>query len=84
MKTKIKKMELEKAGEHKTVKVTFEKSGKEYEFTAKAVDVVDDERFKGLLKFWTEKAIPEREREEGMTDEVIEEKLAEIVEPKVK
>lgn len=84
METKIKKMELDKAGEHKTVKVTFEKGAKEYTFIAKALDVVDEERFKGLLKYWTEKAIPEREIEEGMTNEAIEEKLAEIVAPKVK
>lgn len=67
MKTKIKKMEIE--GEGKTVKATLEKGGVEYVFYAKSVDVMDEKRFKSLLEFWNEKAIPEKEAEEGLTEE---------------
>lgn len=84
MKTKIKKMELKQAGEHKLVEVTLTKGGKDYLFTAKALHVLDERKFKNLLQIWDEQMIPEREREEGLTDEVIEGKLAELIEPKVK
>lgn len=76
--TKIKKMELESAGEHKIVKVTFEKKGAEYTFTAKATDVLDEKKFESLIKFWTEKMIPEREAEAGLTDKGIEVELEKI------
>lgn len=64
--TKIKKIELEKEG--KTVKATLEKNGVDYIFYAKSVDALDEEKFKSLLKFWNEKAIPEKEAEEKLTE----------------
>lgn len=64
--TKIKKIELEKEG--KTVKATLEKNGVDYIFYAKTVDTLDEKKFKSLLKFWDEKAIPEKEAEEKLTE----------------
>lgn len=84
METKIKKLELKQAGEHKIVEVTLEKGGKEYIFTAKAIHVLDEGKFKGLLQIWDEQMIPEQEAEGSLTDEMIERKLVGIAKPKVK
>lgn len=81
-KAKIKKMELQQAGEHKIVEVTLEKGGKEYSVTAKVADVLDEKRFASLLEYWTKKKIPEDETEAAMTDEDIEKKLVKIMTPK--
>lgn len=81
MATKIKKLDLKRSGAHKLVQVTLEKGGKEYVFTAKATDVLDESRFRSLLKMWDEQAIPEAEKEAGMTDEAIEERLKKIKNP---
>ena len=84
MTSKIKKLELKQAGEHKIVEVTLEKGGKEYAFTAKALHVLDEEKFKNLLQIWDEEMIPEREAEEALTDKAIEVALEKIKKPKVK
>ena len=85
MSTKIKSMEVEDAGESKIVKVILEKGGKEYEFSARPTDIMDEKRFKSLLKFWNEKAIVEREESEGITKknlaDRIKEKVGEIISP---
>lgn len=67
--TKVKKMELEGGGE--SVKATLEKDGVEYVFYARSVDVMDEKKLKSLLKFWNEKAIPEKEMGAGLTEEVL-------------
>ena len=83
--TKIKSMEVEDAGDSKIVKITLEKGGKEYEFSARATDIMDEKRFKSLLKFWNEKAIVEREEMEGITEknltDRIKEKVGQIISP---
>ena len=85
MTTKIKSMEVEDAGDSKIVKITLEKAGKEYEFSARPTDVMDEKRFKSLLKFWDEKAIVEREEAEGITEknltDRIKEKVGKIISP---
>lgn len=78
MPTKVKKLDLEKSGGHKLVKVILEKGGEEYAFTAKATDVLDKVRFGSLLKIWDEQAIPELEKEAGMTDEEVEKSLKKL------
>jgi len=65
--TKIKKIDLEKGG--KTVKATLEKDGVDYVFYARSIDVMDEKKFESLLKFWNEKAIPEKEAEAGFEEE---------------
>ena len=82
-KTKIKSMELKRAGENKIITVTLEKGGKEYPFTAKAVDVLDKKKFASLLKFWGEKMVPEQEAEAALTDEGIEKELELLMNTKV-
>lgn len=84
MTTKIKELKAEKSGERKLVRVTLEKDGKEYFFTAKATDVTDEDRFNSLLRVWTTQAIPEQEREGKMTDEQLEEDLKRIKAKKIK
>lgn len=84
MTSKIKKLELKRAGEHKIVEVTLEKGGKEYAFTAKALHVLDERTFKDLLKIWDEKMIPEREAEKKLTDKEIKVALEKIKKPQVK
>jgi len=73
--TKIKKIEIEEAGGNKMVKVTLEKDKEEYVFYARATDVLDEKKFKSLLKYWNEKAIPEKEAEAGFTEEQLKELL---------
>ena len=84
MDVKIKKMEIQQAGEHKLIEVVLEKGTKEHKFTAKVADVLDEKRFASLLKYWKEKKIPEDEAEAVMTDEDIELKLAKIGKTKIK
>ena len=67
--TTIKKMELEKEG--KNVKVTLEKAGVDYVFYARSVDMMDEKKRDSLLKFWNEKAIPEKEVEAGLSGEAL-------------
>ena len=73
--TTIKKMVSQQSGTHKLVEVTLEKDGKEYKFTAKATDVLDEQRFASLLRVWDEQAIPEIVAEKALTDKGVEEML---------
>lgn len=76
--TKIVKTEVEGTGDHKIVKITLEKDGKEYGFSAKATDVMNEKTFKSLLKYWNEKAIPEKEADAGISEEALSSRLKKI------
>lgn len=84
MDVKIKKLEVQQAGERKLIEVTLEKGGREHKFTAKVADVLDEERFASVLKYWKEKKIPEDETEAAMTEEEIKVELEKIGKIKIK
>lgn len=71
MTVKVKKTEREGAN---IVKVTLEKEGREYTYTAKLGDVLDENIFKSLLHTW-DRMIKEEEAREELKEEDIEKVL---------
>lgn len=84
MTTKVKKIDVETSGTNKIVKVTLEKDGKEYVFSARRTDVMDENKFQNLLKVWNESGIPQQEAEAALSDTDMEVRVGKIKGMKIK
>ena len=83
MTIKVKKLECEGKEGTNIVKVTLEKEGKEYEYTAKLEHVLDEGIFKNLLHTW-DRIVKEKEAQAELKTEDIEKVLKKRAKMEVK
>lgn len=60
------------------LEVTLEHDGKEYSFVGDAWELLDESRFKEILRHWKYNVIPKREMVAKMSDEEIEAKIKKL------